>query len=104
MSLMNGDMSMLSNILGSMDLISILQRMMETYFATSPYGPIVKQYMTMFLESEQVRLIWVVNFSQNNVKWNGIPDLRIDINVVSLNFVVGWQFLLALILLPPHPS
>jgi len=53
MSLMNGDMSMLSNILGSMDLISILQRMMETYFATSPYGPIVKQYMTMFLESEQ---------------------------------------------------
>ena len=56
MSLMNGDMSMLSNILGSMDLISILQRMMETYFATSPYGPIVKQYMTMFLESEQVWL------------------------------------------------
>jgi len=53
MSLMNGDMSMLSNVLGSMDLIGILQKMMETYFATSPYGPIIKQYMNMFLESEQ---------------------------------------------------
>jgi len=53
LSLMNGDVSALANILGNTDLLKIVQTIINSYVSGSPYGPIIQQYVTMFLESEQ---------------------------------------------------
>merc|ERR1711971_478055 len=55
LSLMNGDLSALSNILGSTDLLGILKTVIDSFFSSSPYGPIIQQYAGKFLESEQGR-------------------------------------------------
>ena len=55
MSVMNGDVSAISSLLGGTDLLGILKTVVNSYFASSPYGPIIQQYATMFLESEQGR-------------------------------------------------
>ena len=55
MSVMNGDVSAISNLLGGTDLLGILKTVVNSYFSSSPYGPIIQQYATMFLESEQGR-------------------------------------------------
>jgi len=55
LSLMNGDLSSLSNILGSTDLLGILKTVIDSYFSSSPYGPIIQQYAGKFLESDQGR-------------------------------------------------
>ena len=52
MSVMNGDVSAISSLLGGTDLLGILKTVVNSYFASSPYGPIIQQYATMFLESE----------------------------------------------------
>lgn len=52
---MNGDLSSLSNILGSTDLLGILKTVIDSYFSSSPYGPIIQQYAGKFLESDQGR-------------------------------------------------
>ena len=43
LSLMNGDLSSLSNILGSTDLLGIMKTVIDSYFSSSPYGPIIQQ-------------------------------------------------------------
>ena len=55
LSLMNGDLSALSNILGSTDLLGILKTVIDSFFSSSPYGPIIQQYAGKFLESDQGR-------------------------------------------------
>lgn len=52
---MNGDLSALSNILGSTDLLGILKTVIDSFFSSSPYGPIIQQYAGKFLESDQGR-------------------------------------------------
>jgi len=53
MSLMNGDVSALANILADTDLLKIVQTIINSYISGSPYGPIIQQYITKFLESDQ---------------------------------------------------
>merc|ERR1712045_221033 len=55
MSVMNGDVSAISNLLGGTDLLGILKTVIDSYFSSSPYGPIIQQYAGKFLESDQGR-------------------------------------------------
>ena len=57
MSVMNGDMSQLSKILGNTDLLGILKTVFNSYFESSPYGPLIQQYGNMLLESEQGKVM-----------------------------------------------
>ena len=57
MSIMNGDMSKLSKVLGNTDLLGILQTVISSYFESSPYGPLISQYGNMFLQSEQGKIV-----------------------------------------------
>ena len=57
LSLMNGDISSLSKVLGDVNYLEILQKVLEAYMDGSPYGPMMKQYLNMFLESEQGKMV-----------------------------------------------
>jgi len=57
LSLMNGDISSLSKVLGDVNYLEILQKVLEAYMDGSPYGPMMKQYLNMFLESEQGKTV-----------------------------------------------
>merc|ERR1712183_856235 len=53
LSLMNGDVSSLANVLGDVNYLEIIQQLLGSYMEDSPYGPMMKQYLNMFLQSEQ---------------------------------------------------
>merc|ERR1719219_294653 len=52
LSLMNGDVSSIANVLGDVNYLEIIQQVLGAYMEGSPYGPMMKQYLNMFLESE----------------------------------------------------
>ena len=54
LSLMNGDVSSIANVLGDVNYLEIIQQVLGAYMDGSPYGPMMKQYLNMFLESEHV--------------------------------------------------
>merc|ERR1712183_1310 len=51
LSLMNGDVSSIANVLGDVNYLEIIQQVLGAYMEGSPYGPMMKQYLNMFLES-----------------------------------------------------
>merc|ERR1719400_458224 len=57
LSLMNGDVSSLANVLGDVNYLEIIQQVLGAYMDGSPYGPMMKQYLNMFLESEQGKMV-----------------------------------------------
>ena len=57
LSLMNGDVSAISNVLGDLNYLEIIQKVLEAYMEGSPYGPMIKQYLNMFLQSEQGKMV-----------------------------------------------
>merc|ERR1712241_525040 len=57
LSLMNGDVSSLANVLGDVNYLEIIQQVLGVYMEGSPYGPMMKQYLSMFLESEQGKMV-----------------------------------------------
>ena len=57
LSLMNGDVSAISNVLGDLNYLEIIQKVLEAYLEGSPYGPMIKQYLNMFLQSEQGKMV-----------------------------------------------
>jgi len=57
LSLMNGDVSAISNVLGDLNYLEIIQKVLEAYLEGSPYGPVIKQYLNMFLQSEQGKML-----------------------------------------------
>ena len=57
LSLMNGDVSSIANVLGDVNYLEIIQQVLGAYMDGSPYGPMMKQYLNMFLESEQGQMV-----------------------------------------------
>ena len=57
LSLMNGDISAISKVLGDVNYLDILQKVLGAYMEGSPYGPMMKQYLNMFLQSEQGKMV-----------------------------------------------
>ena len=57
LSLMNGDISGLSKVLSDVNYLEVLQKVLEAYMDGSPYGPMMKQYLNMFLQSEQGKMV-----------------------------------------------
>ena len=54
---MNGDISGLSKVLSDVNYLEVLQKVLEAYMDGSPYGPMMKQYLNMFLQSEQGKMV-----------------------------------------------
>ena len=54
---MNGDVSSIANVLGDVNYLEIIQQVLGAYMDGSPYGPMMKQYLNMFLESEQGQMV-----------------------------------------------
>merc|ERR1712183_694001 len=57
LSLMNGDVSSIANVLGGVNYLEIIQQVLGAYMEGSPYGPMMKQYLNMFLESEHGKMV-----------------------------------------------
>merc|ERR550539_2085602 len=57
LSLMNGDVSSLASVLGDVNYLEIIQQVLGAYMDGSPYGPMMKQYLNMFLDSEQGKMV-----------------------------------------------
>ena len=57
LSLMNGDVSSIANVLGDVNYLEIIQQVLGAYMDGSPYGPMMKQYLNMFLESEHGKMV-----------------------------------------------
>ena len=57
LSLMNGDVSSLANVLSDVNYLEIIQQVLGAYMEDSPYGPMMKQYLNMFLQSEQGKMV-----------------------------------------------
>ena len=57
LSLMNGDVSSLASVLSDVNYLEIIQQVLGAYMEESPYGPMMKQYLHMFLQSEQGKMV-----------------------------------------------
>ena len=57
LSLMNGDVSSLASVLGDVNYLEIIQQVLGAYMEESPYGPMMKQYLNMFLQSDQGKMV-----------------------------------------------
>ena len=57
LSLMNGDVSSLARVLSDVNYLEIIQQVLGAYMEDSPYGPMMKQYLNMFLQSEQGKMV-----------------------------------------------
>merc|ERR1719510_1112930 len=57
LSLMNGDVSSLASVLSDVNYLEIIQQVLGAYMDGSPYGPMMKQYLHMFRQSEQGKMV-----------------------------------------------